>query len=414
MLKYTIYKLLFLAFTTNVACIVREPGGGGGGTGTDDGIRNRMASNESKADSTNAILTALVDGGNSDVLEQQVIESMPPEAYDLYMSLMGKSPYLSDSVMMAAVEKENVLPNILVKDILVANPQAAKSEKVMQKVDEKANPMSDDMKAEILLGKYIVAAKEKLEAQVDWYKHQRAMALNDLKRYYLADTLNQLATDSLIMLLEQESGLNEKYELAFEYMNKGDYNTASGVITGIPAQFSLNSQQQEYYNDLNTLYGVLSDLHQADTTYEGLTESQTGTLIQLADNSQYRAGAYARNILMYLDKYAYTPPIILPDTGMKSSNAIEIEKPVKKSFPKLKLYPNPAYDYVVVEMLIGNVSGADIEIDDNSGRKVLNAKLPAKSQQRVISLKGLSRGIYILKIVYEGIVLDTEKITVIK
>lgn len=64
--------------------------------------------------------------------------------------------------------------------------------------------------------------KEKLEAQVNWYKHNRAMALNRLKQYYLSDTINETFIDSLILLLESENGVQEKYELAYAYMQKGN------------------------------------------------------------------------------------------------------------------------------------------------------------------------------------------------
>ncbi len=174
--------------------------GGGGGIG-DEEMKGRMAASGYKADSTQAILTALVDGGNTDVLEQEVLQSMPPETYDLYMSLMGKSPYLSDSVLIAAIEKENVLPNVLIKDILVANPQAAKSNEVMDKVDEKSNPFDRGDDSRNIVGQYFVAAKEKLEAQVAFYRHQRSTNLKFLKQLYRNDTVNPWAHDSLIYLI---------------------------------------------------------------------------------------------------------------------------------------------------------------------------------------------------------------------
>ncbi len=117
---------------------------------------------------------------------------------------------------------------------------------------------------------------------------------------------------------------------------------------------------------------------------------------------------------MYLDKYAYIPPIILPDTSMKSSRAFDIQKPVKKSYSGIKLYPNPAYNYVVVELLKGNVTGAKVEIIDNNGKQVFSMELPAKTQQIVLPLKTLSKGLYLVKIEYEGTIVGTEKLTILK
>ena len=385
--------------------------GGGGSIGV---IKGKITAYENKADSTTTILNALVDGGNSDVLEQQVLQSMPPETYNLYMSLMGKSPYLSDSVLMAAIEKENVLPNVLIKDILVANPQAAKSEEVMQKVDEKSYPLSDEMLAEVLLGKYTVAAREKLEAQVNWYRHSRVMALNRLKQYYLSDTICETSIDSLIILLESETGVQEKYELLFAYTHNGQWTDAISLLNSIPSNNALNEQQQTLYNDFLDYVVVLNELYEADTNFYGLTEQQKNLLMDLTENASNSVGAYARNILISLGKYNYDEPILLPEEGLKSSSAIQITEPVLKSYPKIKVYPNPAKDYVIIEILKGNIKGADIYLYDNLGKFIRNFSIPPREQFVILQLKGIEPGTYIISVQYDGSVIGSEKLNLVK
>jgi hypothetical protein len=216
---------------------------------------------------------------------------------------MGKSPYLSDSVLMAAIEKENVLPNVLIKDILVANPQAAKSNEVMDKVEEKSNPLQQDLLAEVLLGQYIIAAKEKLEANVAYYKHKRSTSLKYLKQLYSNDTVNAWAHDSLIFLLESENGLNEKYELIFEYIGMNNWTAANNLLGSLPSLYSMNTQQQEIYQEMQQLSGVILNLHQMDSTIYNMPETLKTTLYDLADNSQNFSGSMARNILIEVDDY---------------------------------------------------------------------------------------------------------------
>jgi len=388
--------------------------GGSSGTGRDE-QREKIATNEFKADSTLAILTALVDGGNTQLLEQEVLQSMPPDAYDLYMSLMGKSPYLSDSVMISAIEKENVLPNVLIKDILVANPQAAKSNEVMEKVDEKSNPMTPEMIAEILLGKYFVAAKEKLESQLAYYRHERSTALKFLKQSYRFDTVNSWAHDSLVYLLESELGLKEKFELVFAYAEKDNWTGAINLLNSLPAQYSFNSYQQELYDDYSDFISIMYDLSQAGTGVEGLTDLQKATLMQLADNTRNIAGAYARNILIETDNYPYLEPVILPEEGMKSANII-FDLPDPKTFTPeyVKVYPNPAKDYVIVELMKGNVDGATIKVFDNQGRPVKVIEMPGKQQHYVLPIDDLETGIYYLKIEMNGKTIESKKINKIK
>jgi len=238
------------------------------------------------------------------------------------------------------------------------------------------------------------------------------MALNRLKQYYLTDTISGTSIDSLIILLESETGVQEKYELVFAYTHNGQWTDAISLLNSFPSNSSLNEQQQILYNDFSDYVVVLNELNEADTNFYGLTEQQKNLLIGLADYADNRVGSYARNVLISLGEYNYNEPILLPEEGLKSSSAIQITEPVLNSYPKVKLYPNPAKGYVIVEMLTGNISGAEISLFDNLGKLVKRQIIPVREQQNVVSLKGIRTGIYILQVRYEGKVLDTEKLTI--
>ena len=413
--KYIYLNNQYTLFVKDESCKSHLSGGGGGGGGTGrDDLKSNMASNGFKADSTQALLTALVDGGNTEVLQQEVLQTMPQEAYDLYMSLMGKSPYLSDSVLISTIEKEYILPNVLIKDILAANPQSAKSPEVMDKVDEKAIPMTEEQLTEILLGKYIVAAKEKLESQLAYYKQQRSISLKFLKQSYRNDTVDPYAHDSLISLLETENGLREKFELVFAYAAQDNWTGAMALLYDLPNQYSFKPQEQQMYDDYNTLINILHELYQAGTGLEGLTDAQNTTLLQLADNTQNLAGAYARNILIGSDNYPYTEPILLPGDGLKSGS-ITFDLPVPKDYTPeyVKIYPNPAMSYIVVELNKTNISGAVLTIYDNSGIVIRTIAVPERVQDYVIGLKDIKPGIYILKAEMDGRTLSSKKFSVV-
>ena len=402
-------------FLINESCPSDFSGGGGGSESDRDGMRSSMAENDSKADSVNALLSALVDGGNTEVLRQEVLQTMPPGAYDTYMALMGKSPYLSDSVLIATIEKEDALPNVLVKDILVANPQSAKSPEIMDKVEEKTVPMTDQMKAEILLGKYIVAAKEKLESQASYYRSARAAALKYLKQSYINDTLDPAAGDSLIALLESENGLHEKYQLAFAYLNKGDVESANTLVASLPSLYQFNAQQQQTYDDFAQLYGVISDLQTSAMPLDSLSAAQLQTLQQLADNSHNFAGAAARNILTIVAAYNYDEPVILPEAGMKSGIVFDLPGVSRNYKPEyVDIYPNPAMDYIIVELNKTNVNGVTLTLYDGKGNIIRTATIPGKTQYYVMGLKGLKPGIYILKADMDGKNIGSKKFSIVK
>ncbi len=89
-----------------------------------------------------------------------------------------------------------------------------------------------------------------------------------------------------------------------------------------------------------------------------MPETLKTILYALADNSENFTGAMARNILIEVDGYGYDEPVILPEAGLKSSSIVFDLPDVKTFTPEyIKIYPNPAYNYVVVELLKGNVTG---------------------------------------------------------
>jgi len=81
------------------------------------------------------------------------------------------------------------LPSAMVSDILSANPQAAKSDNVMQAVDQRTNMLSDEQLDQVNQGKYIIGAKESLEAKLSYFRAKRNYAMNNIIRYYRNDTL---------------------------------------------------------------------------------------------------------------------------------------------------------------------------------------------------------------------------------
>ena len=185
---------------------------GSGGSTEDD--REGIADSDTEIGVKKAQLAALVDGGDTDGMNFDVLLSSPPEAVEVYQDLMNQSPFLSDPVMKTAIYKENVLPNAMIRDVLVANPQSAKDNEVLEALDERFDPMPEWMKNQILQGVNITGAKEAIESELAKWKQKRAEHFNNLYQYFRKDTINlQASADSLEMLLADDPYLSSKYRL---------------------------------------------------------------------------------------------------------------------------------------------------------------------------------------------------------
>lgn len=384
-----------------------------GGSGE---MQSAISEYQGDADSVNSLLTDLVDGGNTQELENDIIFSSPNIAYELHSDLMMKSPYLTDTVMIEAINKEDVLNSVMVKEVLVANPQAAKSEEVMDELSNRINPLPDYMVVEIEQGNYTLSAKEVMESAKHNYSHRKEITTNDLKRKYKIDTTEETYRDSLIDFLTNENLLKSKYELAFEYFNKKDYSNANIVVSNIPSDYTLNIEEDDVYQKYSDYFDIIIDLKQNNKFIYDLDSAQVNTLDSLSNDIYSYPGAYARNILVYNEIVTYTEPYILPDSTLKIE---EIGYPLQKPFDdysSFKVYPNPAKNYITIEYeVISSNCQAYVEFINLQGKSISLVELQSGSYSKIIPLNNsFTSGTYICKLVKDGEVIEIKKITIIR
>ncbi len=82
----------------------------------------------------------------------------------------------------------------------------------------------------------------------------------------------------------------------------------------------------------------------------------------------------------------------------------------------LRLYPNPARDYITVEYRTADVSTGKLWllITDVSGRKLREIALKGGDYDELIDISSLIPGVYTVSIRNERVILSTQKLTVIK
>lgn len=385
---------------------------GGGGTGNGNGNRDEMIWSGLKADSVRNIIAVFEDGGNTIELKHEVDWSTPPESIEVYNQLINKSPYLTDTVIIAAIEKENVLANAMIRDIMVANPQSAKDDELMEKLVDRNNPVPDYMIGQILLGRNLVSVYEELQSKLTYYSQKRAYSYRKLAYEYLSNTLDpQASADSLIQLFAGEHSLKARYSLALLHNHMGDYNTGLFVLNQIPAHFELTEEQQaeheilvEYFNLLPSLYDVVPDSTVIQQLFE-IEEQETGI-----------AAVYARNVLLALNEISYEEPIILPDM-LKSSKEVRYERLMEtiQESKYLKVFPNPSKDHIIVSWkLHAEPVNTKIIISNNAGESVSEWRIEEMENQQVFDTRNLKPGVYITTLYGNNKQLESVKFTIIK
>jgi hypothetical protein len=387
---------------------------GGGGTG---GTMGKMAVAEQKADSVETILAALIDGGNTEQVQTEVETSLPPETMQVYSELMNKSPYLSDTVVSTAIEKEDVLPGAMIRDIMVANPNTAKSEVLVNKLDERWDPLPEYMKAQILAGRSIVSIREETEAKLATFKLEKEKYFNELVRYYMNDTLNpEVSMDSLTGLLQNENSLNAKYRLAMQSMEQGAWSQGLALLNNIPFQFELTPVEAEAHVQFVSYYSLLSGMaEQGQCITEG-DSAQIAVLFAIADNQKGIEAVYARNLLLDLKQLDYEEPILLPDM-LKSSKAQDeynvLMGKASEAPGYIRVQPNPARDYIIIEYELEQDIAATIGINDISGNIKYSVNKNNQKDQITVDTRNWKPGIYIASLKINGKLVESVKFTIV-
>ena len=389
-------------------------GGGFKSSGNND-YRELLNYYAGLVDEMELLLSGIIDGGNTDELNTDVEMSTPPEAMEIYSELINKSPNLSETVVGTAIDKETVLPNSMIRDVMVANPHVAASDVLIEYLDERITVMPDYMKAQILESRDNVSVKEELESKLGGYRLRQARAFNGLIRQFYNETdyFTQLS-DSLVALFQDFDDINVKYRLAMIHLNNENSQTGSLILDSILDANILNDDQMLEYSDFVEYYSIVQEAQQDNRTTFELTENEMGQLNSLMQEGDGLARVYSRNILIANDAIEYLAPIQVPDL-LKS---IEIEKNynelLNSKHPQiLSVYPNPSKDYIILEYHLEHDKGGLIEIRNIDGVLVDQKSISRIDDQVTIGTHGWKPGTYIVTLRLDGKFIESVKFTLI-
>jgi len=384
----------------------------------EDVLKQQYIFEQSQIDSLSNSLSSLIDGGNTTLMINEIQTSSPPDADLLRLNLLSKSPYLSDTVMKSSILKENVLPNDMIRDVLVVNPSAVKSEDVIDKLNQRVTPMPDSLMAEIITARDTVSPKEILEAELSSHLLKRSYALNELIRNFRCDTVSPSPRDSIITLLQNDPALESKYKLAFEYFGKDDTSSVHAVLRSIQNSFTLTGNDSIAYQNYCSYFNILLSLKSQNKSILGLNSTQISQLVNIVANGTEPVQTYARNVLIANRIMEYNEPIILPD-NTKSQDLPKFYKTSKLVQDRyMKIFPNPANHYFIIEYNLRNKFGDNPKIEfslfSSEGKPILS-KFEHKNQDQVlIETRNFEEGTFICSMKVNGKNLCSEKVVIIQ
>ena len=354
-----------------------------------------------------------VDGGNTEGLLQKVKYAYSWDTYELYADLMSNSPYLSDTVIISAINRVNVLTDTMIRNVLSANLQAIKTTNILTNLENTRPAFYINKWIDELLDQTdTITPREQLEALISYYAQERQVAVDQLKRIYIEDTTGTYTIDSLITLLANDIEPISSYQLASIYLNNRDSVKYWNVMDSIPIKYQFAEEDMQSHQDFTDYFGIVNTLIANNMNYNQLNYTQIQKLYDLTSRNSNYTAAYARAILLKADTtYTYNEPIILPDDNTKKMMTKENKPLIKIGENLLKVYPNPAKDHFAVEYnVVHDLNNATIEVVDMLGHKMQSIKLTAKSGQITINTGIYAKSMYVCYLKNNGKIISKTKV----
>lgn len=374
------------------------------GEDLDKNLNNSYSNVNSYSSEINIIenqLNNLVDGGNTMLLLDEITNSPSWDALNLRNSLLTKSPFLSDTVLISAVENESVLPPVMLTQVLTANPHGIKSEEVKESLENRQNTIPPYLMTEIENSHQYISAKEHIESKLIMLRNKRAVDINNLITELKQDSINSFASDSICSLMGIEKTKNTTFN---QYLRMLQVNKLENA-----AQY-YNLILESNDNDIVFLATLARDLKSNYKVLDSLSSEDYLALIQIANNEESSVKGIARNLMLRLNLIEYAEPIYEINTSEEKSKTTKETKNNSDS-NVLKIYPNPAKDYLIVYFK-AETENCIIEVCDMFGRNLYSQKVNQKEGEIIIETKSFISGNYFVKLQSKGNTIKTEKVNI--
>jgi len=362
---------------------------GGGGSSIIDG---ETALYKIEAETTAETLSTLIDEGETTDKVLEVNLASPSEALEVRNAILQYSPFVSDTVLKSSINREELLNNAMLRDIMVANPHSAKSETLLQELDMRLDPMPEFMRDEILEGIFVLSAKELMEAKRDLDLQFYNYGFNRLLSASLTDT-TPVPVDTLMALLAADGSARSLLQQAWLLLEAGDTTTATNRMASIPNEINLVcTDVTEHEEQLAFMQWLIQN--------PVIEEEKTDALADFVQSPSNAVSSAARSIMVAHNLLEYKEPYLVPDLTKSGEVRDPKTLPAKNSDELLKIYPNPGKDYITVEYSVeGNNNSCYYEITDQSGKVVKKSILGKSADQVIIDTRDLASGSYYISLI---------------
>lgn len=361
--------------------------------------KQRVLTHREEAEGISEDLHVLIDGGDTELLLQGVNDPFI-ESPALRNQLISASPFLSDSVLKAAIARSPAMNQWHLCEVLLANSPLQPD---VFTYYETAAPLASYLHN--LLVAYQgdeLSARDQLSAELKEELRLKQHALGNYVRILLeSDSLQERS--EINTLLDQEND-RAAMRRKFAYLrSSGQYQQAQQTLDS----YEERPQDEVWKEVMDILLTIdaVGGYHAADSSHVAL-------LLPLEASDKY-GSAHASAVIENITGVDYEEALFYPSLSTKRLNA-----PVrnKASRPSLAgVYPNPANgEFFVTYVLPADRRDARVRVFDIQGSLILEDDITNGYGILPLNANRMSNGTYLMQLILNGEVVATEKFVIQK
>lgn len=352
-----------------------------------------FANNLSDFNDVKALFDNLKDGGNTQALKIEIETALPSDMWVLRDELLSKSPHLSQEVLIAAADKTDVLPESILFEILLANPDELRKEELINYLENKEHPLPAYMISILRQLAGGVTYKTILQQDMAKYFAGKTQAAYMLIRSCLNDTVSDY--DYLRTWLANLDNLNADMQIVASYLTEENYTSAQAMLNLIPSTRNLEGNELADYNDYKTMIEMQMVWQQQNRSIFELDSFEIALLVNIAENKTGNAALMAKGILEYAYGYHFCNCLPLDKQAAWKSTAIMPDSDVDNGLT-IQAAPNPANTWVAFNFTLPvHINEAVLHITDVHGRNITSFTINTNQGHQVWDIRGVEKGVYL-------------------
>jgi hypothetical protein len=209
----------------------------------------------------------LLDNGSTTLTINEIDGTPLSEQMQLRNNMLLRSPYLSNEALRELV-LENILSSGMLFEVLMANPDATKSEEFIQFLENEApTPLAPYMINLIRASWTGTTARTGMENMLAYENDRMTQLSNEIVYFYGSDSL-QTNEDSVIMWMSKVPSVSNHYFLVDMHLINKNYAQALTILNNIPLQFKLSTQELYDYQSFVNFYNFKKNIIENDISLE--------------------------------------------------------------------------------------------------------------------------------------------------